>query len=362
MITAVATTTETPTSLSNVAFFARNAILYGTIGIFLLVIGRMILTSTINLYKRLNPAPPPPPTMGFDLLPLPVFPTQSASERPSAIVLDTVGQRVPDYGPTATVYLMPKTPRGLLAVDRAKQVASSLGFILEPEQVSTDVYRWRRDIPLAATLEIDVVNTTLTMDVDWSSSVTLLQKRMIPSPQQLTSESRTLLRAMDLSNPDIATATPKINYYKALAGELRSVQSVNEADFVGVEFLRVTPNGLPSITPFDGQGIVSMLFSGSRDQGERVLALSSRYYPVDPYTHHTYPLQPARLALQALQAGQGYIIHKGIKPEAVVRSIELAYYEPFTAEPYYQPVYVFRGDDGFTAIVPALDPRSYQSF
>ncbi len=349
-------------SLSEVAHYGRQGVKFGGILLLLFIVGRFFFSYAAVIYRTLNPPPPPPATVGFGLLPLPSFPNQSLEDRPKQFVLETIGQRLTEYGSNQIpVYFMPSAQPSLIALDKAKAKAAALGFVFAPEKINNTLYRWRLTTPIPATLEIETVYGTLNLMVDWASSPDLLNKKMIPTPQSLATEVRTILRSVDLSYPDIATAEPKIAYIKALAGQQRTAASISEADFVQVDIFRATPNGLPSITHVKDHGVIRILFSGSRDQGERILSLSSYYQPIDTLTVETYPLQSANQAWQALQAGQGYVTNQGSGDQATVRSVYLAYYEPATPQNYYQPVYVFTGDNGFEALVPAIDPVWFAS-
>lgn len=348
-------------TLSDVAFYGRQAVKLGVVFLIIFTVGRAFLGSAVQLYRRLNPPPAPPPTRGFGLLPRPAFPNQLSGDKPTQYRLETVGQQLTNFGDQAPVFFMPAAQPSLIAFDRAKEKAAALSFQLAPEQVSSTLYRWRRSNPIPATLEIDVVFGLVNLKVDWPSAPALLEKKLIPTPQSLTSETRTVLRNIQIDNQDIATASPQITYLRALAGEVRPVSSVSEADFVRVDVYRATPTGRPTITHRKDHGVIQIMFSGSRDEGERILSLESAYTPVDFTVFETYPLQSIVTAWQQLQAGQGFVTDKGTEATAVVRSAYLAYYEPAVPQNYFQPVYVFEGDNGFQAIVPAVDPLSFVS-
>ncbi|MCD8546300.1 hypothetical protein LRY64_03000 [Candidatus Woesebacteria bacterium] len=348
-------------SLTNFAKYGRLAVIYGLIGLVVLIVGRSLLSTSVSVFKALNPPPTPGPTMGFGYLPKPAFPNQIAEDRPTSYRLDTVGQTLPNFGTQVPVYFMPSAQPNLLALDSAKETAASLGFVFAPEKISAEEYRWRRSTPIPATLEMNIVTKHLDLDVDWASSVSLLDKKNVPTPEQLTLETRSLLRSANLLPADIATASPDITYIRALGGELQPVSSVSEADFVRVDIFRLAPNDFPTVTSEQDRGVIRVLFSGSREQGERVLRLESDYSSVDWSNFETYPLQSAQLAWQALQAGEGFIVTPPRGDEAVIREVTLAYYEPTQLQNYYQPVYVFSGDDNFRAYVPALDSRIYNT-
>lgn len=346
-------------SLTKIARYGRKGVIYGAIVVAVLIIGRSFLSTSVSIYKALNPPPTPAPTMGFGYLPRPSFPTQLSEDKPTEYVLETVGQSLPAFNTQIPVYFMPSAQPSLLALDNARETAASLGFIFQPEKISAEEYRWRRSTPIPATLEMNIVTRHLELTVDWASSVSLLGKKMIPTPQQLTLETRGLLRSANLLPADVATSEPKISYIRALAGETQPVSSVSEADFVQVDIYRFAPNNFPTVTSEKDHGVIRVLFSGSRDQGERVLRLVSNYSPVDWSNFETYPVQSTQLAWRALQAGEGFVVSAPSNGRAVIREVALAYYEPSQAQNYFQPVYVFSGDDGFRAYVPALDARVF---
>lgn len=346
--------------LDRMAELGRNAIKYGVIGLVLYIVLRFSWSTATNIYLQLNPPGPPAPTMGFGRLPKPDFPAQLAQERPDEIVLETVGQRFPGFGTQIPVYYVPESTPDLLALDRAKQKAATLGFLFEPEKVTSRLYRWRRTTPLPAILEMDIVDGTFEMNVDWASSVSLLEKKIIPDERQANNELRSTLRKVNLFSEDLATASAKVTFLRALAGQTKQANSINEADFVRADLYRSVPNGLDTVTSEYQHGVIRALFSGSREQGERLLYLQSSYLPVNWQRPETYPLQSAAEAWQQLLAGEGYITNAGNDVEAVVRSVRLAYFEPMQDDSYFQPVFVFEGDDDFQALVPALNLQVYQ--
>jgi len=78
------------------------------------------------------------------------------------------------------------------------------------------------------------------------------------------------------------------------------------------------------------------------------------YRQVDYLNFETYPLRTAKSAWNLVQSGDAYVLNgKGLK-EAVVREVELAYYDSFDEQKYLQPIYVFKGDNNFMAFVPAV--------
>ena len=86
-----------------------------------------------------------------------------------------------------------------------------------------------------------------------------------------------------------------------------------------------------------------------------MLELAYTYWPIDLSTSATYGLITSDQAWSLLQSGQGYIARYPTSGNTVtVRNIYLGYYDSYDPQTYLQPVFVFEGDNGFLAYVPAV--------
>src|SRR5258708_4984558 len=140
-----------PVSLTQVASAARKAIIVGGISLAVLVVGRFFLDSFVTYWTLTHPAPPPPPTHGFGVLPAIVFPKSVGT--PASYRLEAAPQATRQQTDRAPVFFMPAQRASLLSLDKAKTQANNLGFILEPEQITTSMYRWKRNHPLQSILD-----------------------------------------------------------------------------------------------------------------------------------------------------------------------------------------------------------------
>ena len=70
-------------------------------------------------------------------------------------------------------------------------------------------------------------------------------------------------------------------------------------------------------------------------------------------------MKPSSTAWEELQAGRGFIARYPTNGaiSIVVRQVYLGYYDSFDPQMYLQPVFVFEGDNGFLAYVPAVIPE-----
>lgn len=357
----MAQTASTGPSLTDMTFIGRQFVKYGLISIVVLMVGRMVLSAAITFYKAANPPPPPPPTVGFGLLPRIEFPTPPANEV-TTYRLETANGRLPTFGDRAKVFFMPKATLGLLSDEKVKQIASEYDFVFAPEILDTRTYRWKRSQPLETTFQIDAVNLNFTFQTDFLSRSDLLASNKVPQNIEAVTRVKAMLAAGDLLPDDMSTAAGEAVYLKALGGELQPAAAFSDADFVQIDLNRTPIDGTYRMFSPEGykgsvQAIVSGLFGGNNS----IVKLDYNYHPVDSSVFHTYPLRTVDSAWKLLQAGEGYIAAPGNAATAVIREVQLGYFDSFEEQAYLQPIYVFVGDGGFLGYVPALDPKYVQS-
>jgi hypothetical protein len=223
-------------NLSDVAFAARLLIKYGAIALVFLMVGRVVLNFSTDLYRRLNPPKPPGPTYGFGTLPEIEFPISSIT--PATYKLELRSGTLPTLENQLPVYFMPKPQVSLLSLDESKQVASALGFVFAPEETSETAFRWRRTSPLPATLDMDIISKQFSMRVDWASEPTFLSQKTLPQQTTAILNSREILQESGLVSPDIATSEARVTFLRAFGNGFTPAVSFSEADFIRVDIFR----------------------------------------------------------------------------------------------------------------------------
>ncbi|MDP1710052.1 MAG: hypothetical protein Q8L28_00325, partial [bacterium] len=160
------------TSLTQVAIASRKAIRYGIFFIIFLLVGKVILDASVGIYKKLFPAPPPPPTVEYGKLSKLPFPKKDTTPK-LTYTLETPDGGLPKISTQAKVYFMPKPNPNLLSLDVAKEKANSLGYSGEPQQISDTIYRFKNaDFP--ASLEMNIVSGSFSVSFDLNSDRTPL--------------------------------------------------------------------------------------------------------------------------------------------------------------------------------------------
>src|SRR5574340_1297386 len=119
----------TGVNLTQVAYVSRQAVKFGLIFLVLFMVGRTFLSAFSAYWIATHPAPPPPPTVGFGLLPPIKFPGKSQADKPSTYQMETATGNWPQFSDRAKVFLMVKSAPSLLDDDRAKAIAASFDFV-----------------------------------------------------------------------------------------------------------------------------------------------------------------------------------------------------------------------------------------
>ncbi len=346
-----------PLTLTKVTKFGRSFIKYGTITLVVLMIIPTTLSAIVAIAKMLNPPPPPAPTVGFGKIPGPSFPTQTATHKPKSYTLETPTGDLPQFGDRSFVYLLKKNTANLLDNENAKKIAAMYTFTTEPEQLNGKTYRWTKLQPLRTTFDLDIIDHNFSYETDYLSHPELILETTLPSDFDAVQQVKSFLQVGGLLPNDMASSSASIHYLKAIGGALKPALSVSDADFVSVSINRYPiNNSFQFYTPDGNTGIIQALLTGGKTS-ESLVSIKRSYFPADYDQEETYPLRTTANAWNTLQAGEGYIAQKGTDERAVIRSVELGYYDSFEFQNYLQPIYVFKGDGGFIGYVPAISPE-----
>ena len=355
--------------LTHAAITARKVLKYGAIGFVAYLVLRFLFIGAVNLWKKLHPAPPPPPTVVFGKLSELEFPDSVATDLSFRLETPTGG--LPSFSDRATVYFMSYKKPSLLALDRAKQTAKPLGFTGEPVAIDTETYVWRKELPAILKLEMNIVTGAFEIDYAWQNDDLILVEKNLPGNEQAIAEAKSILEQADLLTDDLEEGETEISYLKAVAGKMMPAVSLSEANFVKLDLFRkpieeavlakseaaslIPPKKISTVTPEPQNGVVSFVFSGSLLPQKRIVKLTYNYFPVVYETSGTYPIKDISLAWEEVKNNKAYVAQvKEIAKAITIRKIYLAYYDTGPQE-FLQPVYVFEGDEEFVAYVSAVD-------
>jgi hypothetical protein len=347
------------TSLTRIAITARKAIRYGIFLIIFLMVGKVLLDTGISIYKKVFPAAPPPPTVKYGKLTKIPFPVENSTVK-LTYTLETPEGGLPTNIPTQSkVYFMPKVSPNLLSLDTAKATAQSLGFGTNPQQVSNTIYLFNHP-KVSSALQINIITGTFSISYNLAQDKSPLDSKP-PIAEVAASDYRSFLSGAGILPADLTGPTTS-KYLKLTNGQLVNALSLSESDVVKVNLFRKNYDDLPSVTGTPDQANVWAIISGSLNRDQQVVAAENHYYPVDETQYSTYPIITPQEAFTELQNGQEYIAALGLNKDGgslKIRRMYLAYFDPGSVTEFYQPIYVFEGDNGFTAYLPAVTSAYY---
>jgi hypothetical protein len=348
-------------SLTNISITSRKIIRYGIFLILFLMVGRVFLNTGIKIYKRLFPSPPPAPTVKYGRLSNIPFPSNGISAKPT-YSLETAEGDLPTNIPTqAKVYFMPKTNANLLSLDTAKSRAAALGFSANVQQISDTIYKFKNP-NFPTYLQINIVTGTFSVSYDLLTDNSPIEFRP-PVAEVAASNFKSFFTEAGLL-PDDLTGSVTHDFLKISEGQLISAMSLSEANFVKVNLFRKNYDEIPAVTGNPNQANVWAIVSGARNQGQEIIASEYHYRSIDESQYSTYPIKTPIEAFAELQGGQAFIANYGLNEDGInikIRNVYLAYFDPDVITEYYQPIYVFEGDNGFTAYLPAVTADYYPS-
>ena len=351
-------------SLTTINYLGRIILRYGLVFLVALMVGRVAWNMISNYWQKLHPPAPPAPTVGFGILPSLNFPDQPEEDKPQSYVLEMTGSLV-DVTDQAKVFLMPKPVASLLADQQAKELAARYGFIFSPEIISEQQYRFTKTQPLDMSLEINPLDLTFSLKSNYLAQPELLisnNQQQLPEEFEAVQRVKSFLSSNNLIDEDIATVSGEIIYQKSLGGELSQAYSLSDADFVQVNLNRADINGQYAIYTSDGEkGVISATIASVFTGSNSIVELDYFYHAIDYTSSETYPLRGVKSAWKMVQAGDAYVAQGENLEKAVIRSVELAYYDDFNYQQFLQPIYVFKGDDNFLAYVPAISSNYLES-
>lgn len=323
------------------------------------MVGKVVLDAGIALYKKVFPAPPPPPTVKFGTLTKIPFPDNGITAKLS-YTLETPEGGLPTTIPTqAKVFFMPKINPTLLSLDVATEKARAMDFDGTPEQISDTIYRFgTANFP--SILEMNIVTGTFSISYDLVADRSPIDQKP-PVSDVAATRFKAFLTSADILPEDL-TGPITHEFFRLSEGRLAPAISLSESDVIKVNLFRKAYDELPSLTGNPNEANVWGIMSGATTRNQQIIAAEYHYFPVDETQFSTYPIKTPSEAYNELTNGTPFIADLGLNKDGgalKIRRIYLAYFDPEVASDFFQPIYVFEGDNGFIAYIPAVTADYY---
>lgn len=345
------------TKLTEVAYQTRRAINWAILFFIIYIILRIFWSLFVAVILLIFPPKAPPPNHKFGRLPAVAFPKTASPSGTLTFSLETIQGSIPQASASGTVYFMPKQAANLLALTKTQEFAKSLGLDPNPLQESKNVYRFGDDNFPLRRLRFDIVSSNFILRYAYEQDPGVFSEKALPSEDEAKMEAKNLLQKYALYTEDFQKGTTVVSFLRLNGNKLVPTTSLSQADAVRVDMFRRPVDGMNLFTPYPGEGQVAIIFSGSKQPQKRVIQFAYTYWPIEYDTSATYALKSSSEAWEELKNGRGYVARYPLNGTNVtVRNVYLAYYDSFDPQTYLQPIFVFEGDDGFLAYVPAVAP------
>jgi len=339
-------------SLTEVSVTARKVIKYGTVIMIILALTPTMLAVINKIWLALNPPPPPPPTVRYGKLPALDLRLDSGDATPE-YKLETIGGGLPGgLQDQAKVYVVWINRSRLKTLDRMIGQMRKVGFSNDPIQLDERTYLFKHPTIPAETV-VDIISEGFSYKHDWTLSPEIYNSFSLPiSEDNAVKDAIAFLQRITEVPTDIQAGPNRVQYMVATGSAMVPTEARGEANFVRVDLYRAEKDKLKFVTTGGDTSPVNVIISGLPDV-RRTAQANYHYSQVVDNDFSTYPLKNVDTAWQELVAGKAYIAKRAL-PKVTIRKVYLAYYESTLPQQFLQPVYVFEGDGGFMAYVPAI--------
>ncbi len=341
-------------TLGEVSFYTRRIIKWGIIVVLTVMITPFVWRLVKQIYLRLLPPPPPPPTVRYGKLPTLNYELPTTAYKPQ-LRLETKTNSLPILTKIGKVYFVETSKSRILALDKVRIKARSLGFSVEPVRMSDRIYKFTHPLD-PSTLTVDLISDKFNFQFDWTKDSEIYFANMTLSRDQITQEARNYFQNLGLLPSDIPETNTKISYLTVNRSKLVDAIAASEANFARVDLFREGRDNMKFMTANGTESPINITLGSGKFQARKVISANFNYSKTLDNEFATYPLKSTQEAWDELVSGGGIIV-KPAGTQVVVRDIRLAYYESDQPQRFIQPIFVFEGDGGFVAYVQAISPE-----
>jgi hypothetical protein len=342
-------------TLTETAYYSRQAIKYGSIAVVILLILRGAFLSFRAYWKKAHPPPPPPPTVAFGKLPKLKFSERNDLPKLS-FKLETISGSLPKLSSQAKVFFVPQPSPNLLAWGNTKAWAKQLGFSREPQATDKFVYRFTSETTPSTVLTVNVLTKNFHLSYDWKSDLEILSQGNPPQEKEAISLAKGFLQGASALTADLTQGSAEVIYLKYSEGNLVKALFFSEANFAKVNLFRQNLDNLKILPANPKDANISLILAPTASRNRGIIEVKYTHAPISQANFATYPLKEVNAAWSELTGGKGFIANLGNNPEGklVIRNAYLAYFDTEEEQNFLQPVIVFEGDNDFYAYVPAV--------
>lgn len=303
----------------------------------------------VFMKDTLFPTPLPPPSVTWGKLPQISFP-QSQYNQQFSYSINTLSGSLPSFPDRMIVNLIATPTASLQSLNNAKHLVQAVGFDGDEVRISESVYQWLNPNPPEQKMQYDIISKNFMLTSNYLLDEDIIKLNQLPDEQDSQRQAEDFLTQLQAFPSDIQATKSAITFFAVQDGSLAKTTSFSNAQIIRVDFFQQDVNSYPIYYPQYPYSPLYVLIGGT---GDIVEATYNHNSITD--TSGTYPIYSATEALEQLKKGQGYIAYyEGSSDKILIQNVRLGYYLDDHQLTYLMPIYIFEGNDKFTAYVSAI--------
>lgn len=336
-------------SLTYTAHVSRKIIKYGSIGLIAVALFWTLGKGAFKIYRTIYP-PYTPPTVKYGNLAKIIFPSKEKVNK--SFSFEFPNDEIPEFKDQSRVYIIYRPNNSFLALEKDKETAKKFGFDKEPTEIRSGIYEFKNE--LNRSLRINVLDGSFKMSYPYLEDQMLNDPTRMPNKSEAIKNASQALNNGDKLTEDLENGIKEVTFLKIENNGLKTVGSQAEANVARIYFYREELDDVKIISKDVGQASVSVLVSGSEVLEKKILEINYKDLSIDRESFSTYPIKTVDEAIDDLKSGNYWPASDIVNDKVIIRRVYLAYFEPVTLTNYLQPIFVFEGDNNFTAYIPAI--------
>jgi hypothetical protein len=340
-------------SLTKTAYQIRRNIKLGGLSLLTLILLFSVLRLGFTIFKR-SRVVKIEPNVKYGILPKIVFPEKEFT--PKNFSFEMPNDSIPKFDDQAKVYIVFRTDKSFLALEQEIETARQMGFPQKGVDIGNNIYEFKNNNN--QTLRINILDGSFKLSYPYGDDQILIANKSVPNKEAAQEQAKSFLGSVGRLPEDLASGNQNVTFLKLEGGNLRQVESISEANMARVDLYRKNFDNNIKIMSIDtNKAPVSLLLSGSGVGSRNIVDVDYKYVNIDRESYATYPTKKIEEAISELKEGKYWPVSDVSSDNVIIRNIYLAYFEPITLTNFMQPIYVFEGDNKFTAYVPAVSNK-----
>jgi len=336
-------------TLTETAIFSKKASRWVGAGIIILIVLIILLISGKTIKNMILPPKAPPATVAFGKLPK--FDLSLGIKPPTVVSydLETVSGAFPISLPqSAKVFSIAFPESSFGALEQVKVKASRAGFSSEPVEVLPGSAKFVDNSKKDKVLTIETASGNLVLFSNYLSNPEIITRKT-KSVEDAIRIARNFFNNFDLDMEEFPEKNIQTRKLRVDTGGLKETLALSDTNLIEVVFGRADADKLPILAAWEETPQVWAFVSG-----DEIVAANLKIAKIQKFRFSTYPLKGVQKAYDDLKAQNAAFNKKAAGSQIAIREVTLGYIEGKSTEEFLQPVYLFRGNEGFVAYVAAV--------